>query len=680
MTPVDPRVERDPSDPLIGRLLDGRYRIGARVARGGMASVYEATDVRLDRVVAVKVMHPGMGDGSTDDDFAQRFVREARAAARLSHPHVVGVFDQGTDGHDVFLVMEFVPGHTLRDVVRAEAPLSPRRALALLEPVVSALAAAHQAGLIHRDIKPENVLISESGGVKVADFGLAKAISADTQHTATGGVLIGTVSYLAPELVVDGRADARADVYAAGVVLYELLTGQKPHQGESPIQVAYKHVHEDIPPPSELVPGLPAYVDALVARATARDRGLRPADGTVLLRQLHRVRNAVDAGIQDDPELLADLALPVPVPATEEYAEPADVEHTTEEPSGVDGDYALYDQATDEGWEGDDWEGTAVVAHDWEQPRRSRRGPVLLVVALVLALLLGIGAWWFGFARYTETPGVIGLTAGQAEAKVEAAGLEFDGSDRAYSETVDAGRVISTDPGPRGKILPGDTVHAVISRGKERYAVPVLRGKTEDDAQQLLADTHLAFGHSTQKYNATVPEGRVVTSTPAAGEMLRRDTAVDLVISKGPKPIDIVDWTGKSFKDAERWAKSKKLKVEKTEEYSDDVDEGDVISQDPTEGDLFKGDTITFVVSKGPELVTIPRVVAMGVEAAKRALEDAGFEVREKHSNIYLGLGYVSSVKPGEGEKAPKGSTKTSSAPAPSAPTSPSARASSPAH
>ena len=657
MTPVDPRVERDPSDPLIGRLLDGRYRIGARVARGGMASVYEATDVRLDRTVAVKIMHPGMGDGSADDDFAQRFVREARAAARLSHPNVVAVFDQGTDGDTVFLVMEYVPGQTLRDVIRAEAPLSPRRALALLEPVVAALAVAHQAGLIHRDIKPENVLIAEDGQMKVADFGLAKAVSADTQHTATGGVLIGTVSYLAPELVVDGRADARADVYAAGVVLHELLTGQKPHQGESPIQVAWKHVHEDIPAPSQLVPGLPAYVDALVARATARDRGLRPADGGVLLRQLRRVRNAVDAGIQDDPDLLADLALPVAAPALDDYDEPDDVEHTTEEPPA----YALYDQASDEGWEGDGWEGTAVVAaQPWEhQPRRSRRGPILLIAALVLALLLGIGAWWFGFARYTTTPDVIGLTAGQAETKVEAAGLEFDGTETAYSETVAAGRVISTDPGATGKILPGHTVHAVLSKGKERYAVPTLRGKSEDDAQQALLDTHLAFGRSTQKYDGKVPEGQVITSNPAAGEMLPRDAAVDLVISKGPKPIDIVDWTGKAFKDAEHWAKSKKLKVEKSEEYSDDVAEGDVISQDPSEGDAFKGDTITFVVSKGPELVTIPRVRAMGVDAATQTLEDAGFKVSVKHSELYLGLGYVSSVKPGEGDKAPKGSTVT---------------------
>ncbi len=239
-----------------GRVLDGRYRIGARIARGGMASVYEALDLRLDRTVAIKIMHAGLGD---DEEFAARFVREARAAARLSHPHVVAVHDQGDDDGVVFLAMELVAGHTLRDTVAKESPMPPGRALALLEPVVSALAAAHRAGIIHRDVKPENVLIAEdphTGAevVKVADFGLARAVSADTQHTATGGVLIGTVSYLAPELVVDGRSDTRADVYAVGVVLHELLTGRKPHEGETPIQVAYKHVHADVPAPSRQVP------------------------------------------------------------------------------------------------------------------------------------------------------------------------------------------------------------------------------------------------------------------------------------------------------------------------------------------------------------------------------------------------------------------------------------------
>ncbi|MCW2816890.1 MAG: spk1, partial [Nocardioides sp.] len=293
--------------PVQGRLLDGRYLVGPRIARGGMASVHEALDVRLDRTVAVKIMHAGLSDSDSDRDFAERFVREARAAARLSHPHVVAVHDQGDEDGTVYLVMELVTGHTLRDTIVKESPMPAARALALIEPVISALAAAHRAGLIHRDVKPENVLIADDGRVKVADFGLAKAVSADTQHTATQGVLIGTVSYLAPELVVDGRADERADVYAVGVLLYELLTGVKPHEGETPIAVAYKHVHHDVPPPSERVPGLPPYVDALVARATARDRTRRPADAAVLLHQVHRVSQALRDGVRDDPELTQDL-------------------------------------------------------------------------------------------------------------------------------------------------------------------------------------------------------------------------------------------------------------------------------------------------------------------------------------------------------------------------------------
>ncbi len=293
------------TDPLVGQLLDGRYRVGERIARGGMATVYEATDLRLDRIVAIKVMPHALAD---DEDFSQRFVREARAAARLAHPNVVAVYDQGDDHGTLFLAMEYVAGrHTLRDLIRDEAPLPPRRALSLLEEVLKAIAAAHESGIIHRDVKPENVLINPNGQIKVADFGLARAISSATTATATGGVLMGTVSYLPPELVTDGAADARSDVYSLGVLLFEMLTGRKPHIGESPIQIAYKHVHDDVPPPSLFVEHVPPYLDAFVARATARQRDLRPADAHVMLQQLRRVRHALDNNVEDDPELTDDL-------------------------------------------------------------------------------------------------------------------------------------------------------------------------------------------------------------------------------------------------------------------------------------------------------------------------------------------------------------------------------------
>ena len=293
-------------DPLLGHSLEGRYQIVERLARGGMATVYKAIDTRLTRIVAVKVMHVGLGD---DAEFARKFDREARAAARLSHPCVVSVFDQGTDDGRPYIVMEYVEGPTLRDVINREAPLPPLRALELIEPVLSALAAAHEAGLIHRDVKPENVFITPRGQLKVADFGLAKAITSQTS-TATQGLLIGTVSYLPPELVMSGKADARSDVYSAGIVLFELLTGRKPHQGDTPIQVAYAHVHDDVPPPSAFRTAgpIPPYLDALIARATARDPDLRPRDAKIMLSQVRRVRTALRDGVMDDPELTQDLS------------------------------------------------------------------------------------------------------------------------------------------------------------------------------------------------------------------------------------------------------------------------------------------------------------------------------------------------------------------------------------
>jgi serine/threonine-protein kinase len=624
---------------MTGRVLEGRYRIGPRIARGGMASVYEATDIRLDRTVAVKIMHPGLGD---DDEFAARFVREARSAARLSHPNVVAVYDQGDDHGTVFLAMELIDGITLRDVIRKEAPMPPARALALMEPVLSALAAAHRAGLIHRDVKPENVLIANDGRIKVADFGLARAVSADTQHTATGGVLIGTVSYLAPELVVDGRADARADVYAAGVVLFELLTGAKPHEGETPIQVAYKHVHDDVPAPSTLEPGIPAYVDALVARATARDRSQRPADASVLLHQVHRVTHALAEGVADDPDLTQDLTPLLTAPPV-----PDEREHTAEV---VERTTQLRTAPPP----------PPPPARGTGRPRR-RRGLLAMVLVVLLVAGLAVGSWWFFDGRYTATPGVLGLTKTAAEEKLADAGLEVEYGDKAYSETVPAGRVVATDPAPGEQVLDGGTVTVTLSLGKERYDVPKLKGMTEDEAQDALAQTHLAYGTTKERWSDTVPEGQVIASKPKAGTTLRPDAAVDLVVSKGPKPITLKDWIGKDADDALAWMESKGLEGKVvSEEYSDTVDAGDVISMDPPSGTtLHRGDDVRLVVSKGPELVDVPSVRGEGVDAARQTLEGLGFHVETREAPGSLGLGFVWSQDPEGGTRVPQGSTIT---------------------
>ena len=672
-------------DPLIGRLLDGRYRIGPRIARGGMATVYQATDLRLDRTVAVKVMHAGLGE---DPDFVARFEREARSAARLSHPNVVAVFDQGDDHGTLFLVMEYVPGLTLRDLIRKEAPMEPGKALGVLEPVLAALAAAHGAGMIHRDVKPENVLLATdpdtgTSRIKVADFGLARAVNAETQHTATGGVLIGTVSYLSPELVVDGKADPRSDVYAAGVLLYEMLTGQKPHQADSPIQVAYKHVHEDIPAPSLRTPGLPAYVDALVARATARDKDLRPSDARVLLHQVRRVRQALDHGVLDDPELTADLMPAPPHPADDRDADSAPTGELFVPGLAV----ATVPQRSADVFD-PDLEVTTPVAsvpvvppsrsaatpphrpsppppvvgeadRPRPAPRRSRRGPVLLVSVLVLALLVGLAGWYLGVARYTHTPAVINLPQAAAKAKVEKAGLSFRIGDQAYSETVAKGSVISTDPDAGARIAKDGTVTAVISLGPERHAVPDVRGKTLDEAQDLLAAASLSFGEAVQRYNEKVPAGQVITTDPKAGTQLRRDAAVDVVVSRGPRPIKIPDWTGRNGDKAVAALGELGFDVQRDDEYSDTVPAGRVISQSPSSGTGFKGDKIRLVVSRGPALVEIPSVRGEKVEDATKQLEAQGFRVEVEHSPYYIGVDRVVSTNPAEGTKVPRGSTVT---------------------
>ena len=654
------------ADTLVGRVLDGRYRVGPKIARGGMATVYEATDLRLDRTVAVKVMHEGLAD---DDEFVQRFQREARSAARLAHHNVVAVFDTGDDNGTLFLVMEYVPGHTLRDLIRKEAPMSPGKALAVIEPLLSALAAAHDAGILHRDVKPENVLIADSaepwGRVKVADFGLARAINSETQHTATGGVLIGTVSYLSPELVVNGRADARADVYAVGVIIYEMLTGQKPHQADSPIQVAYKHVHEDVPAPSGTVPGIPPYVDALVARATSRDTALRPADARVLLHQVRRVRQALDEGVFDDSDLVADLTptgpigdrtptgeLPVEILEPQELVEIAElvaVEHTSITPRAAPSETRR---------PGSPPPPRTSPAHPQRQ-RRSRRGAIALIVVLLLAIAAGAAGWYFGVARYTATPSVLDLTSAAAKVKLDQSGLAMKVEDTAYSETIRKGLVIRTDPDPGDRVLKDGTVGAVVSLGPERHGVPDVAGRSLDDAQQQLDEARLSYGDEVQRFDEKVAEGQVIATDPVAGTLLRRETAVDVIVSKGPKPIKIADFTGKVGARAAKKLGALGFKVESSEDNSDTVPTGKVISQTPRSGTGVKDDPITLVVSKGPVLVEVPSVKGAGVDAATATLEGAGFKVNVVRSSVYIGVQFVVSQNPPGGTMARKGSTIT---------------------
>ncbi len=678
------------ADPLLGRVLDGRYRIVAPIDRGGMATVYEAHDLRLERDVAVKVMHDTLGD---DPAFAQRFVREARSAARISHPNVVSVTDQGDDDGRLFIVMEQVRGTTLRQAVRDEAPMRPERALALLEQVLTALEAAHAQGIMHRDIKPENVLISSSGQVKVADFGLARAFGADTQHTRTGGLVIGSVSYLSPEAIQQKHVDPRADVYAAGVVLFELLTGRKPHEGDGAIQVAWKHVHEDIPVPSEhTAQHVPDYVDALVRSATARDPDRRPRDARVFLLFVRRARAALDAGVRDDPELAADF-LPRPLgvdTSSIDYVDdaptlitPLDEEHTTV----IDRDEALAGAmvAARRGSAGTGTRDTPVPPSSYstapspgpgvpgprtppptppaagrpQRRRRNRRGLALFIGVLALVVLVALAGWWLGMGRFTSTPGVLNLPEARAAAKVRDAGLEWEVASREFSETVTAGSVISTDPGGGKRIVQGGTVEAVVSKGPERYSVPRLHGKTLERATRMLENRNLTLGDVTQVFNETVPEGLVVKATPSFGRELPPGAPVAVTVSKGPKPIRIPDFTGKDAENAQSVLTEKGFEVSLSEENSDTVPEGRVISQTPSSGKGFAEDEIKLVVSKGPVMVAVPSLATKSVEDATAALKELGFQVKVVKTDLYIGWDRVVRQRPGGNDLAPKGSTVT---------------------
>lgn len=611
------------SDPLVGRVLDGRYRVEARLARGGMATVYEAVDLRLERTVALKVMHPVLAD---DEQFVARFIREARSAARVSHANIVAVYDQGADNGTVYLAMEYVQGRTLRDLLRRRGYLDPRTALIVFESVVAALAAAHRAGLVHRDMKPENVLLADDGRVKVADFGLARAISSASSVTAgagTGGVLIGTVAYLAPEQVERGIAGPRSDVYAAGILLYEMLTGEPPHGGDTPLAVAYQHVHSDVPRPSSRVPGIPRAVDELVADATNRDPDLRPEDAGALLDEVRAVMRSLDDPFDVDEDNGYHHTAVVPVPA-----------------------FASRHAQNGNG------SAPPTPAPAPARPRRRRsRGPIALLLVLLLALVAGSVAWYLGAGpgRFTRTPSLLTLSQADAEAKASAEGLGVSYAPEVFSETIPPGFVLEQSPAPTERIRKGGRIELVLSRGPERYELPALAGMTLDDATAELTGLNLVVGEVTRQYDDAEIDV-VLASDPVEGTQLRRDTPVKLVVSDGPEPVEVPSLLGRTVDEARDALEDVGLELDATEEFDDSVQAGRIVSQDPANGKLPKGGTVTAVVSKGPQTFEVPDVKGKSVKQATQELEKAGFTVE-----ILGGRGRVVQQSPGPGSQHPKG-------------------------
>lgn len=627
-------------DPLVGQVLDGRYRVEARIAVGGMATVYRAVDTRLDRVLALKVMHQSL---ASDAAFVDRFIREAKSVARLAHANVVGVYDQGTDGAHVYLAMEYVAGCTLRDVLRERGALQPRAALDILEPVLAALGAAHRAGFVHRDMKPENVLIGDDGRVKVADFGLVRAV--DTNTSASTGSVLGTVSYLAPEQIEHGTADTRADVYACGVVLYEMLTGSKPHGGTTPAQVLYQHLHEDVPPPSVAAPEVAPELDGLVASATARDVALRPADAVELLGQVRTARAALT-----DAQLDA-----VPPQAHEEAPGGGSEDRTTVIPRPAG---AAAASGQDELHHTSRLELPPDPPQSRQRRRLPRRGVVTIVAAVLLALGIGAGVWYISAGQFTNVPSVLKMTRSDAEKKLHGAGLDVKVV-QDYSDVVDKNKVISTKPGVGERIRSTGTVTIHVSQGPPRAEVPNVVGRPLTEAKQKIADAGLRVGTVTRGFSNETPQNAVLSTTPGPDSVRRPDTPVDIVVSKGER-IDVPDLIGDDPADARSELRGAGFKVKFADRrvFSDE-DRGTVAEQSPGEGSQgAKGDTVTLTLSKGRQMIEVPDVTGDNVDDAKQKLEDLGFTVNVDKPLLFAG-DTVKEQSVSGGDKAPKGSEIT---------------------
>ncbi|WP_326638201.1 Stk1 family PASTA domain-containing Ser/Thr kinase [Streptosporangium sp. NBC_01755] len=637
------------TDPLVGKLLDGRYRVESRIARGGMATVYLALDIRLDRTVAVKVMHRSLAE---DPAFVRRFIGEAKSVASLSHPNVVHVFDQGTDGDNVYLSMEYVPGRTLRDVLRERGRLPAREALEVMIPVLAALGAAHQSGLVHRDVKPENVLLADDGRVKVVDFGLARAIEA-TNQTRTG-VMIGTIGYMSPEQVTAGAADARSDVYAAGIMLFELLTGRQPYEGDTPMSVAYRHVHDTVPVPSALLPGSSPLLDTLVARATARDPASRPADATALLVA------AVDAHRMLPRESGPVQSVPVGPPHAHETvvsAPPAPANHTLIQPRVELLTSPVGDQPP-----------PAPKARKMSGARW-----FLLALAVVMVIAVGVTGWLFSQNTTIVVPStLVGKNITVATSEARQRGFTVEEGEPKHDEKVPKGNVLSTDPVAGTEAEPGSKLTLIASAGPKRVAVPNVVGMTDPQARSRLAEASLLVGKVRKQPSETVPRGQVMRTVPAVGNPVKEGSKVDLVVSAGLLMPDVRGMPRDQADGVLRGAGFAPEFVEQT----DAAQPCTVIAQDPQpKAEVDKGAVVRLTLSQcaaewhwpwenngeappgdGGNVVVIPNIVFKDFRAARDELRAAGVTVKLRRT---LGKGTVLAQVPPAGQAVPPGTEVT---------------------
>ena len=579
---------------LAGQLIAGRYLVISLVASGGMASVYLANDEILERKVALKVIHPHL---AKDKSFVDKFQREAKMAAQLSHPNLVNVFDQGTDGDVIYLVMEYVPGITLRDAMNDFGALDANKTLEIIEPLTEALAAAHSAGILHRDLKPENVFLSDGGKVKLGDFGLAREIS---EHTQTGSV-VGTVAYLSPELVLRGQADARSDIYSLGVMIFEMLTGKQPYQGEQAVQVAYQHANENIPAPSSVKPGIPELLDEIVLWSTARNPAHRPASAVVLLPVITRARVDLPRGLTTT---LSQIDQTARINFHQDFGAPA-------------GATEVLDIATIE-----EFAPSSGIANKLQ--KSNKRSKFWLSLFTVFALIGGAGSgWWFssGPGGLAAIPDLTGRSLEQALETLEPLGVVIE-QDQENSGSIPEGFVSRTDPAAGSRIFKNSTVKVFVSLGPKQLRVPEVSGLSAEEAKKLLTDSGFVVG-SSQNFFGESPQGQVLGLSAPSGAILNQGSVLDLRISLGPLP----SVSGLLAQQARDLLASVAIEIEEVEVFNNQLPQGQavglVLSVDP----LPENGKATLEISKGPEIVIMPNTVGETIAAARTLLENLGLTV-----------------------------------------------------
>ena len=627
---------------LTGELIDNRYLLQRLIASGGMATIYAGMDTRLDRPVAVKIMHAHLAN---DEAFVSRFIKEAKATAALSHPNIVSIQDQGwNEGGPpaVFLVMELVEGSTLRDFLNQQGSVSIEQMFQLMSPVLSALAAAHKIGIIHRDIKPENILISKDGRVKVADFGLARNMAIGQTMTVESSVVLGSVSYLSPEQVQRGVADARSDIYAVGIVLFEMLTGGKPYEGETPIQIAYRHVNDRIPSLQSIKSDIPIAISELVYAATAPNPDHRPKDAEELLSKFREIQAQIDPKKR---QMSLELDLPPSmmksVTKRGKVSVGSALEGLKEKTSQLISTKPIKVSKPED----------SIGTKKRKVSKRVKRNRII-------ALLLLIGLVFGGFKLLSigkiSVPSLVGMSQTEASKSLEPLGLDLEIIEEVFSEDIPKGRVIASEPGGGGKISPDEKVGLILSKGQERILIPRLNGLTPDVASAQLSTLGLTVGEINEIFDMKIAAGYVIATEPKETMAVKRKAIVNLIVSKGVEQISLQSYVGKGGEQALSELTEMGFDVDAEYKFSDSVFKGQVISQSPEKMEsIGKGSKIDLTISKGPEFVFVPNVLGKNKNDASLDLENLGLRVKIK------GSGKVNNISPAIGAKVKQGAVIT---------------------